>query len=376
MKSTTSASLALLLATAAVAFPLQARQSSCSTDGALVCNGVSQFALCDNGSATWQSVAAGTECVCDGDACTIQASSTTGTVAAAAAADTSSAAAATSSGLNIIDPGAAATDTLAAAAYPSHTATRRPASSTTTLVVATSPKTTAVASTYSAVAPTTTTTAVAATTTAASSTATGGSTYIQYFTGNGDVSAGWPAESAWLDFDTMWETNLANIISTSCAQFDATDNSATESADIKSAIQSIASSSGVDERFILAIVMQESNGCVRVPTTNYGVTNPGLMQSHDGSHSCAGVSSCSSDEITGMIQDGTQGTSSGDGLQQILAEVTGSDATAYYLASVVYNSGSLPSSGLLQDATATACYASDVANRLIGWSVGTSGCTA
>jgi hypothetical protein len=51
---------------------------------------------------------------------------------------------------------------------------------------------------------------------------------------------------------------------------------------IQSAIQSVASASGVDEHFIPAIVMQESEGCVRVPTTNNGVVNPGLMQSHMG----------------------------------------------------------------------------------------------
>lgn len=28
--------------------------------------------------------------------------------------------------------------------------------------------------------------------------------------------------------------------------------------------------------------MQESGGCVRAPTTNWGVRNPGLMQDHNG----------------------------------------------------------------------------------------------
>jgi hypothetical protein len=38
--------------------------------------------------------------------------------------------------------------------------------------------------------------------------------------------------------------------------------------DLKSAIQSVAKSSGVDERFILGIVMQESGGCVRYLYSN------------------------------------------------------------------------------------------------------------
>ncbi|KAF9740664.1 hypothetical protein PMIN06_012616 [Paraphaeosphaeria minitans] len=36
--------------------------SSCSTNGAVVCNGDSQFGLCDNGKVVWQAVAAGTKC--------------------------------------------------------------------------------------------------------------------------------------------------------------------------------------------------------------------------------------------------------------------------------------------------------------------------
>ncbi|CZT22863.1 uncharacterized protein RCC_08569 [Ramularia collo-cygni] len=36
--------------------------STCSTNGALVCNGASQFGLCNNGNVVWQAVAAGTTC--------------------------------------------------------------------------------------------------------------------------------------------------------------------------------------------------------------------------------------------------------------------------------------------------------------------------
>lgn len=84
---------------------------------------------------------------------------------------------------------------------------------------------------------------------------------------------------------------------------------------------------------------------------------------------------CPRDEITGMIQDGTGGTAAGPGLQQLLAQVGVSDVSRFYKAAVLYNSGSIPANGQLEDATATRCYASDVANRLIGWSVGNSGCT-
>ncbi|TKA68920.1 hypothetical protein B0A49_05896 [Cryomyces minteri] len=38
-------------------------KTPCATDGALVCNGASQFGLCDHGFVVWQPVAAGTSCM-------------------------------------------------------------------------------------------------------------------------------------------------------------------------------------------------------------------------------------------------------------------------------------------------------------------------
>ena len=146
---------------------------------------------------------------------------------------------------------------------------------------------------------------------------------------------------------------------------------------MSTSIQSVASSTGVDPRFILAIIMQESNGCVRAPTTNYGVQNPGLMQSHDGAGTCndGTVSDpCPSSQITQMITDGTAGTSSGDGLKQCLAASGATDVSMYYKAARIYNSGSIAAGGNLGAGIATHCYASDVANRLIGWASGPSAC--
>jgi hypothetical protein len=165
-------------------------------------------------------------------------------------------------------------------------------------------------------------------------------------------------------------------MSASCAQFDAENDSETELAYLSSSIQSVAKSSGVDARFILAVVLQESNGCVRVGTTNNGVTNPGLMQSHAGTGSCGSQkqSACPESEILQMIKDGTEGTSSGHGLQQCLAANGGSGVTAYYRAARCYNSGSIASSGNLGQGGSTHCYVSDIANRLLGWSSGPSKC--
>lgn len=95
---------------------------------------------------------------------------------------------------------------------------------------------------------------------------------------------------------------------------------------IKLAIEQVAAETGVDHRFILAVILQESGGCVRVPTSNWGVRNPGLMQSHDGSNTCnsdiTGVISnpCSQATITGMVTDGVAGTSTGWGLADCINE--------------------------------------------------------
>ncbi|KAF3401667.1 hypothetical protein F1880_010049 [Penicillium rolfsii] len=207
--------------------------------------------------------------------------------------------------------------------------------------------------------------------------------YAAVFGGNGLVSDGWPAISSWISsFDDMFEANK-EIMGSSCSQWGVADTTEDEMATMKTAINKIAGESGVDARFILAIIMQESNGCVRVHTTNNGVVNPGLMQSHNGKGSCnTGISTpenvqnpCPESEIEQMIRDGTMGTSDGDGLQQLIAANGGTgDATAYYKAARCYNSGSIAAGGNLGAGIATHCYASDIANRLLGWASGTSSC--
>ncbi|GAB1736034.1 hypothetical protein NU219Hw_g6088t1 [Hortaea werneckii] len=239
----------------------------------------------------------------------------------------------------------------------------------------------------SSVAPTLT---PASTASASAPTATGNGldTYTT-FTGNGTVGAGWPEMSEWVDFDYMFAANRANM-QASCAAWNVPNDSDEEIADLKTAILDLASSTGVDARFILAIVMQESTGCVRVITTQYSHFNPGLMQSHNGTGSCntnmaavglPGVETegsvqtpCPYSEIHQMIEDGTAGTSSGDGLQQILAAQTNSDVSRFYRAARVYNGGSVDPSGDLGRGCCTLCYASDVANRLTGWVDATHTC--
>jgi len=152
-------------------------------------------------------------------------------------------------------------------------------------------------------------------------------------------------------------------------------------------IQAVANDTNVDPRFILAIMMQESKGCVRVQSTFGSQLNPGLMQSHAGINSCAGIDPCPASTIYGMIQDGVGGTATGDGLAAIMNELQAGDATnelsfgndttqtqVYYRAARMYNSGSIDPSGNLGSGGSTHCYASDIANRLTGWVFAPSAC--
>lgn len=195
--------------------------------------------------------------------------------------------------------------------------------------------------------------------------------YVCY-SGDGSPGDGWPTTSDWLDFSDLWNLQQ-NVLQNSCGWNGwGANDSADEISDIYNAIQSVSSSTGVDARFILATIMQESEGCVRVPTTDNGVVNPGLMQDHDGSGTCAGVSPCPASEIQQMIQDGAGGTSSGDGLQQLLSQAqshdtSGTESQAVYIAARLYNSGSADYSDLNDGVGSTGSYANDIANRLTGW---------
>ena len=134
-------------------------------------------------------------------------------------------------------------------------------------------------------------------------------------------------------------------------------------------IQMASKATGVDHRFILAILMQESHGCVRAPTTNYGVRNPGLMQDHNGAATCNENGSvqnpCPSSTIYTMISEGTAGTDSGDGLANCINQSGRGDVSAFYRAARIYNSGSISDTGALQNGIATHCYASDIAKYVL-----------
>jgi len=169
-------------------------------------------------------------------------------------------------------------------------------------------------------------------------------------------SSGFPLQTSWASWETLWSQNLALM------KLHDTDE---EILDIQTAITSISGQSGVDARFILCIIIQESGGNVRVSNTDNGVTNTGLMQAHNGAIFDANNAAAS---ITQMISDGTMGTYyrtdglGGDGLQQVLKQRNGN----YYEAARMYNSGSVDANQMEDGFTATANYVEMVTNRLMG----------
>ncbi|KAL8897596.1 MAG: hypothetical protein Q9207_007131, partial [Kuettlingeria erythrocarpa] len=97
----------------------------------------------------------------------------------------------------------------------------------------------------------------------------GGGSYESY---SGPASA-FPPRSQWASYTSLWRQNSRLI---------ALNATPDEVRFIHTAIETVSASSGVDVRAILCIIVQESGGNPRVGTTNNGVTNPGLMQSHNG----------------------------------------------------------------------------------------------
>lgn len=88
------------------------------------------------------------------------------------------------------------------------------------------------------------------------------------YQGDGSVGAGWPDQNAWGSWDELWDANVP-LMRQSCGWNGwGMDNTEEEINGIGSAINQVAGETGVDRRFILAIVVQESKGCARAPTTN------------------------------------------------------------------------------------------------------------
>ena len=68
------------------------------------------------------------------------------------------------------------------------------------------------------------------------------------------------------------------IIEQSCDTWEVARNTEDETSAIHESIIDIANATGVDSRFILATMMQTSDGCVRATTTHPNFLAAGLMQ--------------------------------------------------------------------------------------------------
>ncbi|KAI4234939.1 MAG: hypothetical protein L6R40_006607 [Gallowayella cf. fulva] len=175
----------------------------------------------------------------------------------------------------------------------------------------------------------------------------GGGGYVNY---QGPASA-YPPRDKWASYDFLWKQNSALM------KF---NDNPQEIQWIHEAIEKVSRSSGVDVRCILCIIVQESGGNVRIPTTNNGVRNPGLMQSHNG---VAFDPAHPKESILQMVRDGTEGTKDGDGLKQLHKKYGN-----YYEAFRGYNSGSVNKANLNDPVGATGDYVQKAANRLMGHS--------
>lgn len=87
--------------------------------------------------------------------------------------------------------------------------------------------------------------------------------YTMYW-GDGSQGAGWPTKASWVSFEQMFNANKALMFYSCGWNGWGADDNGPEVGAIYNAIQQVAAETSVDHRFILATIMQESGGCVRV----------------------------------------------------------------------------------------------------------------
>ncbi|RYC61012.1 hypothetical protein CHU98_g5198 [Xylaria longipes] len=124
----------------------------------------------------------------------------------------------------------------------------------------------------------------------------------------------------------------------------------------------------VTDHRIWALAKEESKGCVCIPTTGNGIFNPGLMQSHNGAGTCAGVNPCPQSQILQMIRDGTAGTppatASSRSLLKRLPTMAAISLPPTTLPPVSITAALWTRYSYLENGfSSIACYASGIANR-------------
>lgn len=182
-------------------------------------------------------------------------------------------------------------------------------------------------------------------------------------------ASNFPDMSEWADYQSLWAFNSTIIKNHGLY----VPEGIAYSVDVIDYwIPVIATESGVDERVILCIIMQESGGDVYTntsvsPTPPY-VNNTGIMQAFNGASVETLETAKSPTTVVGqMIRDGTEGTDPEEtnGLKGLWKHWGN-----WYEVFRAYNSGSVDTSDLNDGLGATDSYVSDVANRLMGhqWS--------
>ncbi|KAF2260405.1 hypothetical protein CC78DRAFT_26282 [Lojkania enalia] len=185
------------------------------------------------------------------------------------------------------------------------------------------------------------------------------------------AKSSFPKMSQWLSFDQMWEIN-ANLIP---EHQDA----------IKKAIVDISSKSKVDARLILALIMQESEGQWNIHCTGEGESDCGLMQMR-GSQDVASMQGNVEDTIKASIQDGLYGIKPGNSVvpkgnpgyitylnAQLRDFCDKAEDIPFaqgnpFAAAFMYNQGHIKNDDLTVNEFGTKVeYATDIANRLMGW---------
>ncbi|KAF2814726.1 uncharacterized protein BDZ99DRAFT_408085 [Mytilinidion resinicola] len=195
-----------------------------------------------------------------------------------------------------------------------------------------------------------------------------------FYNCKGPQISDFPSFDEWISFNDMWQINEPilklsnpdhpNLIPT-----------------IREKIELVSTSTQVDARLILAIIMEESTGNLNVPCTLGSMTNCGLMQAAGGSVSFNPKDPENS--IEQMIRDGVRGVGEVPGLAGYLNGISWIQNAEFgnpYLAAHLYNAGSATGGGNLGVIEGgnkkSKVYASDISSRLTGWDGGYAGCLA
>lgn len=182
----------------------------------------------------------------------------------------------------------------------------------------------------------------------------------------------YPKKSEWISFEDMWTINAPQIKKK--------NQVGDYNQHIKAAIEDISTKSKIDARLILALIMQESWGEVKVGCTP-GVAACGLMQFIGGSGFQA---SDPAGSIHQMISDAVYGVQGKPGFLHRFRggspDLSWTDSVYWgnpYAAVRQYNGGLITSPELnvpQEGNEITQTYANDIASRLLGWNGWPAGC--